>query len=88
VHVRRGHIDDEWRALAVGRDMKSYTGFAAIRRVWSRVIPRKAARILALSSRQCVQSSAPALCSFASKTACNWTQTPAAFQSRSRRQKS
>lgn len=86
MHIRRRHLGDKRCPLAIRGDVMLDSRFASIGRVGTGVRPPKTARVEELSIRHRDQSSSPQWCSLDNSTACNFGQTPAAFQSRSRRQ--
>lgn len=86
VDVRRSHLRRQWNALGFGQDVMFRPCFGAIGWIRANFGPPKTALTDELSTKALDQSSLPSPCSNESMTWCNIAQTPAACQSRSRRQ--
>jgi hypothetical protein len=88
VEVLLGAAQDyrKGNALRIRKDVRLRPHFAAIRRVRAGLLPPKTARTELLSTTARSQSIRSASRSFASKSWCSLSRTPAACQSRSRRQ--
>jgi len=86
VFVRRAELYREGEAPRVYQHMVLRARFAAIRRIRAGLVAPFFAGTLEASSAARDQSMADAALSSSSKTWCNLRQTPASFQSRSRRQ--
>jgi len=86
VLVRRSKLDGEWKPPRVYQHMVLRARFATIRRIRAGLVAPFFAGTLEASSAARDQSMADAAWSSSSKTWCNLRQTPASFQSRSRRQ--
>ncbi len=86
VPVCRGQANAEWRSLRIGDDVVFRAGFPPIRRVGAGFFAPPTARSDALSTTARRQSIWSAPLSLASNTRWSLRQTPAACQSRRRRQ--
>jgi len=84
--VRWAELDREGNALRIYQHMVLGARFAAIRRIRAGLVAPLFAGTLEASSAARDQAMAAAACSSSSRTWCNLRQTPASFQSRSRRQ--
>jgi hypothetical protein len=84
--VCRGEPDSERDALSISNERALGVGSAAIGRVGAGFLAPLLAGTLALSTQARLQSMAPARPRQSSRTRCSLAQTPAACQSRSRRQ--
>ena len=86
VDVCRGQPESERDALGIGDEVALGAGSAAIGRVGAGLLAPLLAGTQALSTQARLQSMAPAQPKRSSRTRCSLVQTPAACQSRSRRQ--
>jgi hypothetical protein len=86
VRVRAGKRSGQWNARRIRNDMVLAPRFAAIRRVRAGFCPPSTARTLELSTTARDQSIWSAALSSVSNNSCSRSQTPAACQSRNRRQ--
>lgn len=86
VDVRVGQDRGKRRAVGIGDDVVLRTGSSAIGRVWPSFWPAPTARIDDESTAAREKSIWSAARSFASSSSCKRSHTPAACQSRSRRQ--
>jgi hypothetical protein len=86
VDICRAEPDGERDTLGVGNQVALGACSAAIGRVWAGFLAPLLAGTEALSRQARLQSMAPALPKRSSRTQCSLFQTPAACQSRSRRQ--
>jgi hypothetical protein len=86
VDICRAEPDSEWDAPSVGDQVALGAGAAAIGRVGAGFLAPLLAGTEALSTQARLQSMAPARPKRSSRTRCSLSQTPAACQSRSRRQ--
>ena len=86
VTIGRGRMSRQGRAISVGQNVVFRAGFSAIRRVRAGFLPPKTARMLDESTTARDQSILSAPFSRSSKTRWTFSQTPAAVQSRKRRQ--
>ena len=86
VDVCRGEPDGKRDALCIGDEVSLRSGSAAIGRIGAGLLAPLLAGTDALSTQARLQSMAPARPSRSSRTRCSLSHTPAACQSRSRRQ--
>ena len=86
VDVCRAEPDGEWNALSIRNQVALGAGSAAIGWVGAGLLAPLLAGTDALSTQARLQSMAPARPRRSSRTRCSFFQTPAACQSRSRRQ--
>lgn len=86
VRVAAGQQDREWGAVSVGDQVMLGAGLSPVDRRRTRVLPPFSALAWEESTTQRDQPRRAAAFSSASRTSCSRCQTPASFQSRSRRQ--